>query len=257
MAARARGGRVAGRAPLVAPRRRVGARPARARRRAVSRDELARPVAAAALVGAEVRGSVRAPVDFHVAAALEAVGAHLTKRGGHAAAGGFSARARDVGRLRRRPSQALARPFGADAGAEVQRPGRQVVDLVLPARFLDWELADELLRLAPYGPGHLEPVLAVTGLRVARRATHRREGGARLVPHAARARDGRRHRVRRRRRARAARGGHRARSRRHPGARRVRRDATPAPAGHRLRRCGRRARSSLAATPAVELARAG
>ncbi len=49
----------------------------------------------------------------------------------------------------------------------MQRPGRQVVDLVLPARFLDWGLADELLRLAPYGPGHLEPVLAVTGLRVA------------------------------------------------------------------------------------------
>ena len=35
-------------------------------------DELARPVAAAALVGDEVRGSVRAPADFHVAAALEA-----------------------------------------------------------------------------------------------------------------------------------------------------------------------------------------
>ena len=129
-------------------------------------DELARPVAAAALVGGEVRGSVRGPVDFHVAAALEAVGAHLTKRGGHAAAGGFS--------LEPAAWEAfsvafggLARPFGAEAGMEMQRPGRQVVDLVLPARFMDWQLADELLRLAPYGPGHLEPVLAVTGLRVA------------------------------------------------------------------------------------------
>ncbi|MGH2385003.1 MAG: hypothetical protein ACRDGB_08155 [Candidatus Limnocylindria bacterium] len=56
--------------------------------------------------------------------------------------------------------------MGAGAGAEIQRPGRQVVDLVLPARYLGWELADELGRLAPYGPGHLEPVLAVTGLRV-------------------------------------------------------------------------------------------
>ena len=130
-------------------------------------DELARPVVAAALVGAEVRGSVRAPLDFHVTAALDAVAEHLTKRGGHAAAGGFSLE----------PAAwpafvatfaALARPFGAGLGtAEVQRPGRQVVDLVLPARFLDWGLADELQRLAPYGPGHLEPVLAVTGLRVA------------------------------------------------------------------------------------------
>lgn len=129
-------------------------------------DDLARPVAAAALVGGEVRGSVRAPVDFHVAAALEAVGEHLTKRGGHAAAGGFSldpaawpAFVAAFG--------SLERPFGAGAGTELQRPGRQVVDLVLPARFLNWQLADELLRLAPYGPGHLEPVLAVTGLRVA------------------------------------------------------------------------------------------
>jgi single-stranded-DNA-specific exonuclease len=129
-------------------------------------DDLARPVAAAALVGAEVRGSVRAPLDFHVAAALEAVGEHLTKRGGHAAAGGFSlepaAWPAFVAAF-----EGLARPFGSGAGTEPQRPGRQVVDLVLPAQFLGWPLADELLRLAPFGPGHLEPVLAVTGLRVA------------------------------------------------------------------------------------------
>ena len=42
-----------------------------------------------------------------------------------------------------------------------------VVDLVLPARHLDWRLADQLERLAPYGPGHLEPVLAVTGMVLA------------------------------------------------------------------------------------------
>jgi single-stranded-DNA-specific exonuclease len=41
-----------------------------------------------------------------------------------------------------------------------------VVDLVIPARYLDWELAEQLEQLAPYGPGHVEPVLAVTGLRV-------------------------------------------------------------------------------------------
>jgi single-stranded-DNA-specific exonuclease len=128
-------------------------------------DELARPVAAAALVGDEVRGSVRAPVDFHVAAALEAVGVHLTKRGGHAAAGGFSV-APATWPAFQAAFGSLARPFAA-GGTQVQRPGRQVVDLVLPARVVDWQLADELGRLAPYGPGHVEPVLAVTGLRVA------------------------------------------------------------------------------------------
>ena len=128
-------------------------------------DDLARPVAAAALVGDEVRGSVRAPIDFHVAAALEACGSHLTKRGGHAAAGGFSVAppAWDAFAI---AFGGLTRPLGTGAGTDVQRPGRQVVDLVLPARHLDWRLADELGRLAPFGPGHLEPVLAVTGLRV-------------------------------------------------------------------------------------------
>lgn len=129
-------------------------------------DALARPVAAATLVGDEVRGSVRAPDDFHVAAALEACGVHLTKRGGHAAAGGFSllpnawdAFVDAFG--------ALPRPFPVNAVIEAARPGRQLVDLVLGARHVDWALVTELERLAPFGPGHLEPVLAVTGLVLA------------------------------------------------------------------------------------------
>ena len=63
-------------------------------------DALSRPVGAATLVGDEVRGSIRAPADFHVAMALEACGTLLTKRGGHAAAGGFSLRAAVMGCLR-------------------------------------------------------------------------------------------------------------------------------------------------------------
>lgn len=129
-------------------------------------DALARPVGAAAVVGDEIRGSIRAPADFNVAAALDACGTHLTKRGGHAAAGGFSLR----------PSSweafvaafaALGRPFPITPGAEAERPGRQPIDLVLTARHLDWALADQLDRLAPYGPGHVEPTMAVTGLIVA------------------------------------------------------------------------------------------
>ena len=128
-------------------------------------DALARPVGAATLVGEEVRGSIRAPTDFHVAAALEACGIHLTKRGGHAAAGGFSLRP-DAWPAFVAAFAALPRPFPADVADEPQRPGRQVVDLVLPARYLDWTLAEQLERLAPYGPGHVEPVLAVTGMVV-------------------------------------------------------------------------------------------
>lgn len=128
-------------------------------------DTLARPVVAATLVGAEVRGSVRAPADFNVVAALDACAVHLTKRGGHAAAGGFSLLPAEWEAFTA-AFAALARPFPAEAGTERQRPRRQVIDLVIPARYLDWELAEQLERLAPYGPGHVEPVLAVTGLRV-------------------------------------------------------------------------------------------
>ena len=128
-------------------------------------DALARPVAVATLVGDEVRGSVRAPVDFHVAAALEACAVHLTKRGGHAAAGGFSLLP-DAWPAFVEAFGALARPFPVDGASEEARPGRQVVDLVLHARLLDWTLAEQLGRLAPYGPGHVEPILAVTGMVV-------------------------------------------------------------------------------------------
>lgn len=128
-------------------------------------DTLARPVAAATLVGNEVRGSVRAPLDFHVAAALEACRVHLTKRGGHAAAGGFSLLPESWPAFVE-AFGSLPRPFPTDAAGERQRPGRQVIDLVLTARHLDWEIADQLERLAPYGPGHVEPVIAVTGFQV-------------------------------------------------------------------------------------------
>jgi single-stranded-DNA-specific exonuclease len=129
-------------------------------------ETVGRPVAAAARVEDEVRGSVRAPGDFHVAAALEACAAHLLKRGGHAAAGGFSADPAGWEEFAT-AFRALGRPFPADRGTELERPGTLVVDLVLPARHLGWTLASEIERLAPYGPGHPEPVLAVTGLRVA------------------------------------------------------------------------------------------
>ena len=128
-------------------------------------DELARPVVIATLVGAEVRGSVRAPRDFHVGTALEACAIFLTKRGGHAGAGGFSLLP-DVWHAFAGAFTALARPFPADGGRLVERPGRLPVDLVLPAGLVDWALQEQLERLAPYGPGHMEPVLAVTGLQL-------------------------------------------------------------------------------------------
>ena len=127
-------------------------------------DQLERPVAVAAPAGDELRGSIRGPVDFHAAAALEACASFLTKRGGHAAAGGFSLPPTTWDAFVN-AFQALPRPFPPST-AGVAPAGRVTIDLVLPAAHLGWELAGEIERLAPFGPGHVEPILAVTGLRV-------------------------------------------------------------------------------------------
>lgn len=128
-------------------------------------DRLLRPIAAVTLVGEELRGSVRAPADFHVAQALAACATHLGKRGGHAAAGGFSCTL---------PAwdgflaawQALPRPFGDRRISTVTPDGALAIDLVVPARLVGWPLVGELGRLAPFGPGHPEPLLAIAGLTV-------------------------------------------------------------------------------------------
>jgi single-stranded-DNA-specific exonuclease len=129
-------------------------------------ESLGRPVAMAAPVDGELRGSVRAPADFHVALALEACAPLLLKRGGHPAAGGFSLRAADWDAFAA-AFATLPRPYPADPGRAPQRSLALRIDLVLPAAHLGWALAEELQRLAPFGPGHVEPLLAVTGLRVA------------------------------------------------------------------------------------------
>jgi single-stranded-DNA-specific exonuclease len=128
-------------------------------------DALGRPVAVAAPVGDELRGSVRAPLDFHAAAALEACAPLLLKRGGHAGAGGFSVATGQWDAFAATFAQ-LPRPFPPDPIRAPEPADRVAIDLVLPAAHLGWSLADQIARLAPFGPGHVEPMLAVTGLRV-------------------------------------------------------------------------------------------
>jgi single-stranded-DNA-specific exonuclease len=128
-------------------------------------DQLARPVAVVCAVDDELRGSVRAPADFHIAAALEACAGLLTKRGGHAGAGGFSLLVANWPAFEA-AFGTLPRPYPPGRAMELQRVGQLLIDLVLPASRLDWGLAAELEQLLPYGPGNVEPVLAVTGMRV-------------------------------------------------------------------------------------------
>ena len=129
-------------------------------------DELARPVGVVCAVDEELRGSVRAPQDFHVAAALEACAGLLTKRGGHAAAGGFSLMEGNWIAFQA-AFGTLPRPYPPGLASRAERAGQLAIDLVLPASRVDWALAAQLERLRPYGPGNVEPVLAITGMHVA------------------------------------------------------------------------------------------
>ena len=131
-------------------------------------DRLGRPVAAVTSVDGELRGSVRAPGDFHVARALAACADHLLKLGGHPAAGGFSLHP-DAYTAFRHAFGELPRPFPVGAPLTAPPAERPFVDvhLVLPSRELGWPLVEELDRLEPFGAGNPEPVLAITGLMVA------------------------------------------------------------------------------------------
>jgi len=129
-------------------------------------DELARPVGVVCAVEDELRGSVRAPRDFHVAAALEACAGLLTKRGGHAAAGGFSLVEGNWIAFQA-AFGTLPRPYPPGMATSAERAGQLAIDLVLQASRVDWTLAAQLERLRPFGPGNVEPVLAITGMRVA------------------------------------------------------------------------------------------
>lgn len=128
-------------------------------------DSLMRPVAVVSAVGEELRGSVRATEDFHVALALEACAAHLTKRGGHQGAGGFSLLPATWDTFAA-AFQSLPRPFPDGFGSGINVAAAVRVDLVLASRHLTWELARQIERLAPFGPANEVPVLAVTGMHV-------------------------------------------------------------------------------------------
>jgi single-stranded-DNA-specific exonuclease len=125
-------------------------------------EESGRPAVVGAELGALVRASCRSGAGFDLAAALESCTDLLLRHGGHAGAAGFEVvadRWEDVAD-RLRSLAALSLPPDP-------RPAIRV-DLALPAASVDYGLVRDLARLAPYGPGHPEPLVAVLDLGVAR-----------------------------------------------------------------------------------------
>ena len=104
-------------------------------------------------------GSARAPEGFNVRNAFVACAEVLERYGGHAAAGGFSVKEGRIDDFRRMLCEYCARQGGGNSVAAERGPDLWVepVDLTL-------ELAEELLRLEPFGEGNREPVFGLKGV---------------------------------------------------------------------------------------------
>jgi single-stranded-DNA-specific exonuclease len=128
-------------------------------------DETGRPTVVASPVAGEadlLRGSCRSPEGWSLAEALIACEDLLVRHGGHSAAAGFDMEADRWDAFEARFLE-LARAVPPPARRRDLR-----LDLVLPARALDYELVRELDVLAPFGPGNPTPALGLTGFRVIR-----------------------------------------------------------------------------------------
>lgn len=125
-------------------------------------EERRRPAIVGADLGAIVRASCRSAGELHLADSLAACGDLLIRHGGHAGAAGFEIRTEDWPAFRERflaLAAAVAPPDPVPA---------QPIDLAVRAVDVDYALYRDLLRLAPYGTGNLEPMVAVLGLTVTR-----------------------------------------------------------------------------------------
>jgi single-stranded-DNA-specific exonuclease len=128
-------------------------------------EDLGRPAVVATVTDPEsgvMRGSCRGPAGFGLAEALIACSDLLVRHGGHSGAAGFDIEGARWPEFAER-FMALAAERAVPAG-----PPELVVDLVLTADTVDYDLVREIDLLAPMGTGNPPPLIAITGLRVVR-----------------------------------------------------------------------------------------
>jgi single-stranded-DNA-specific exonuclease len=126
-------------------------------------ERYGRPAAAIGLAGGVGRGSARSISGFNLVEGLRACAAHLLGYGGHSMAAGFTIAGEAVDAFR-------AAFHAAASPALAGRPAPAfAVDAEVALADLRPSLVAELWRLAPFGPGNPEPVLAIRGAHAVRR----------------------------------------------------------------------------------------
>src|SRR6186997_2199649 len=125
-------------------------------------EDRGRPAVVGADLGDVVRASCRSDGSLDLGATLERCSDIFIRFGGYAGAAGFELPADRWAEFMER--------FTALAASAAPRDPRAVlqVDLVLPALDVDYTLHRDLARLAPFGPGNADPLVAVLGLTVTR-----------------------------------------------------------------------------------------
>ena len=125
-------------------------------------DIFHRPTILIALQDGNGRGSGRSIPNFHLHDALHACSEHLVKFGGHKYAAGLS--------IEETTLKAFIEGFDEVAGG-LLTPADLIpelaVDAVLQPEEINYDLAEALEALAPFGMGNPEPVFMLDGIRVA------------------------------------------------------------------------------------------
>ncbi len=125
-------------------------------------DIFHRPTILIALQDGNGRGSGRSIPKFHLHDALHACSEHLVKFGGHKYAAGLS--------IEETTLEAFIEGFDEVAGG-LLTPADLIpelaVDAVLKPEEINYELAEALEAMAPFGMGNPEPVFMLDGIRVA------------------------------------------------------------------------------------------
>jgi single-stranded-DNA-specific exonuclease len=121
-------------------------------------DRFAKPVVVVGFDGEVGRGSARTIAGLNLHQSLTACHDHLGRYGGHAGAAGVSLRPDQMDGFRGAFLAEVERRMGIRETQLVR------VDGVVELADVDIALADDLRRLAPFGAGNAEPLLAIAGL---------------------------------------------------------------------------------------------
>lgn len=119
-----------------------------------------RPVVMIAVEQGVGKGSARSVEALHLVDALTECGDLLDRYGGHAMAAGLTITAERVTDFTRRFADVVSRRLGPE-----DLIPSLTIDAEVPLADLSGEVARQLQRLAPFGAGNPEPVLAARGLR--------------------------------------------------------------------------------------------